>query len=87
MFNPSINHFQQAIRNNGVKKWQWSYDTTEGVPVGFMLNTDFALFYDLKGFMKYKVLLKLVKKCDMKSNLIEYTSDSIVVFLDFCSLI
>ena len=40
-----------------------------------MLNTDFALFYDLKGFMKSKVL-KLGKKGGMKNNLIEYTSDS-----------
>ena len=68
-------------------KWQFVGTVDQGENGGFMLNTDFALFYDLKGFMKYKVLLKLVKKCDMKSNLIEYTSDSIVVFLDFCSLI
>ena len=67
-------------------KWQFVGTVDQGENGGFMLNTDFALFYDLKGFMKSKVL-KLGKKCGMKNNLIEYTSDSIVVLLDFCSLI
>ena len=56
-------------------KWQFVGTVDQGENGGFMLNTDFALFYDLKGFMKYKVL-KLGKKCGMKNNLIEYTSDS-----------
>ena len=43
-------------------KWQFVGTVDQGENGGFMLNTDFALFYDLKGFMKSKVLLKLGKK-------------------------
>ena len=43
-------------------KWQFVGTVDQGENGGFMLNTDFALFYDLKGFMKSKVL-KPGKKC------------------------
>ena len=54
-------------------KWQFVGTVDQGENGGFMLNTDFALFYDLKGFMKFKVL-KLDKNSDMKNRLIEYKS-------------
>ena len=37
-------------------KWQFVGTVDQGENGGFMLNTDFALFYDLKGFMKSTVL-------------------------------
>ena len=70
---------QNVAKRAGLKsastsaKWQFVGTVDQGENGGFMLNTDFALFYDLKGFMKFKVL-KLDKNSDMKNRLIEYKS-------------